>query len=374
MSYLAVSAHRSMVFDDVRNRAYGEALRQVIQPTSVVLDLGAGTGVLGLMAARLGAKRVYLVEPEDILAVGAEIVRANRLDSVVHCLQGRIEDVRLPERADVVVSVFTGNFLFAEDLLPSLFHARDQALAPGGVLIPSAATIEAVPVSAADVHAREIGAWSAPPFPGLDVSAARTYAANAIVSRTEGLREAQWLADPQAISSLDFYQSGYAGVHAEATYEVTQSGLCHGWLGWFSINLGGRWLSTSPRDASLHWSSVLLPLDPPMAFEVGERVTFSLHRAPFADWSWSVRAGSITQAHSTLLSAPMSAATLLRARPDYVPALNDNGRALRDVLAACDGGSTVDVIAGHLRERYPDQFPERADAVAFVRATVKRHG
>ena len=373
MSYLAVSGHRSMVFDEARNRAYADALRRVIQPTSVVLDLGAGTGILGLMAARLGARRVYLVEPEDILALGAEIVGSNRLESVVRCLQGRIEDVRLPEPADVVVSVFTGNFLFAEDLLPSLFHARDHALAPGGVLVPSAATMEAVPVSAADVHAREIGAWSATPFPGVDMSAARSYAANAIVFRADRLREAAWLAEPQTLCTLDFYHGRYAGVHAEATYEVSQSGLCHGWLGWFSIDLAGEWLSTSPRDAALHWSAVLLPLDPPLVFEAGERVTFSLHRAPFADWSWSVTAGSRTQAHSTLLSTPISAASLRRARSDYVPELNDKGRALRDVLAACDGAVTVEVIADRLRQRYPDQFPATADALEFVRTVVKRY-
>jgi hypothetical protein len=373
MSYLTVSAHRPMVFDEVRNRAYGEALRQVIHPTSVVLDLGAGTGILGLMAARLGARRVYLVEPEDILAVGAEIARSNVLDSVVQCLQGRIEDVRLPEPADVVVSVFTGNLLLAEDLLPSLFYARDHALAPQGVLIPSAATMEAVPVSAAAVHDREIAVWSAPPFPGVDVSAGRSYAANAIVFRAEGLRDATWLAHPQTLCTLDFHRGQYAGVHAEATYEVLESGLCHGWLGWFSINLGGRWLSTSPRDAALHWSAALLPLDPPLVFEAGERVTFSLHRAPFADWSWSVTVGSTTQAHSTLLSAPISAATMRRAQPDYVPALNDRGRALRDLLAACDGVRTVEAIVDQLQMRYPDQFSARADALDFVRTVVKRH-
>ncbi|MGQ0732592.1 MAG: 50S ribosomal protein L11 methyltransferase, partial [Acidobacteriota bacterium] len=123
MSYLSVSGHRSMALDVRRNDAYRAALEQAITPDSVVLDLGAGTGVLGLMAARLGARRVYLVEPEDVIAVAEEIVRANSLQDVVTCLQGRIEDVKPPEPVDVIVSVLTGNFLLTEDLLRTLYHA-----------------------------------------------------------------------------------------------------------------------------------------------------------------------------------------------------------------------------------------------------------
>src|SRR5262249_31006612 len=131
VSYLTVASHRSMALDARRNAAYHAALERVIGPDSVVLDLGAGTGVHGLMAARLGARRVYLVEPEDIISVAEEIVRANGLESVVQCIQGRIEDVQLPETVDVIVSVLTGNFLLTEDLLPSLIHARKRWLRPG---------------------------------------------------------------------------------------------------------------------------------------------------------------------------------------------------------------------------------------------------
>src|SRR4029079_14501434 len=116
MSYVVVSSHRGMALDAGRNEAYARALAAAITPDSVVLDLGAGTGVHGLMAARLGARRVYLVEPEDIIALAEENVRANGLQDVVRCIQGRIEDVTLPEPVDVIVSVLTGNFLIPEPL------------------------------------------------------------------------------------------------------------------------------------------------------------------------------------------------------------------------------------------------------------------
>src|SRR5262245_43803218 len=124
MSYSSVSGHRTMALDARRNSAYEQALRQVITPDSVVLDVGAGTGVLGLMAARMGARRVFLVESEDVISVAEEIGKANGL-SQVECLRGRMEDLQLPERVDVIVSVFTGNFLVTEDLQIGRASCRD---------------------------------------------------------------------------------------------------------------------------------------------------------------------------------------------------------------------------------------------------------
>ena len=279
MSYVVVSSHRGMALDAGRNEAYARALAAAITADSVVLDLGAGTGVHGLMAARLGARRVYLVEPEDIIALAEENVRANGLQDVVRCIQGRIEDVTLPEPVDVIVSVLTGNFLLTEDLLPVLFHARDRFLRPGGHLIPGAATMEVVPVTAAALHELEIASWSRPQH-GVDLGAARPYAANTLFYRTEGFEALTELADPVLVNSIDFYKSQYEPLNSTVECIVTRPGICHGWLGWFSAKLGDTWFSTSPRAPRSHWSLAFLPLDPPMPLELGERVGFQLARAP----------------------------------------------------------------------------------------------
>jgi hypothetical protein len=373
MSYSAVSSHRSMVFDDVRNDAYFDALRRVVTPSSVVLDLGAGMGVLGMMAARLGARRVFLVEPEDVIAVASEIVRANGLDAIVRCVRGRIEDVDLPERADVIVSVFTGNFLVNEDLLPSLFAARDKVLAPGGVLLPSAGTMEAVPVMAADLHGREVARWNAAQPNGLDVSVGRAYAANSLVVRADGLREAEWLADAGALCTIDFTTARTAAVNVETAWTITKSGVCHGWLGWFSVDLAGVAFSTSPRAPKTHWSPVFLPIDPPLEVEAGEQVVLSLERPPFGEWTWRMRSSTATRSHSTLLAMPLAPETMRRFRADHVPALTPRGQAMRDALTAADAGLSVGAIAAQLRARYPGQFPNDDEALVFTRSMIKSY-
>jgi cyclopropane fatty-acyl-phospholipid synthase-like methyltransferase len=371
--YASVPGQRSMALDTVRNDAYGAALRQVVTPDSVVLDLGAGSGIHGLIAARLGAKRVYLVEPEDILTVAGEIARANGLADRVRCVPGRFEDIQLPEPVDIIVSALTGNLLLAEDLLPTLFRARDAVLKPGGVLIPSAATMEAAPVSAPDLHAKEIANWSHPQQ-GVDLGAARPYAANSIFFRGDELRSVVHLAEPAPLCTIDFHQAREARVHAAVTCEITSSGVCHGWVGWFAMKLGARWLSTSPREAPLHWSAAYLPLDPPLPVERGDQVSFTLDRPPLGDWTWRVRTAAADQRHSTLLAAPLSEALLAKAALDYAPSLGASGLALRHVLEQCGGSATVASIARSLADRYPERYAALSDAVEFVQQIVKRYG
>jgi hypothetical protein len=162
-------------------------------------------------------------------------------------------------------------------------------------------------------------------------------------------------------------------VRIDATYEMTQSGVCHGWIGWLNLQLGDARLSTSPYEPAMHWSTAFLPLDPPITFERGERVSFTLDRAPFRDWTWSVSAPSGQQQHSTLLSTPMTATSLNKARASYAPVLSDEGRLVRDLLSLCDGTSPVSAVAGQLRRQYPARFPSEAEALTFVRRIVKRY-
>jgi precorrin-6B methylase 2 len=358
-----------MTFDERRNTAYFEALKQVITPDSVVLDLGAGLGILGLQAAKLGAKKVYLVEPEDVISVTREIVKANGLDEQVVCLQGKIEKLEIPEPVDIIISVFTGNFLLGEDLLPSLFFARDRYLKPGGTLIPNAAIMEAAPVSAPDIFKEVIDVWSVPHL-GIDQSSARTYANQQIYWYGKDLQTAQYLAMPQPLMELDFYTATQTHCQTQVSYAIKDAGHCHGFAGWFKMQLGDNWLSTAPHEPPLHWSAAYLPLDPPLEVTQGDALEFRLTRPTYGDWTWQAALKDQRQKRSTFFATPMTLKTLQQQSPDYQPSLNDKGAAALFVLSHSDRSLSVKALGEQLALKYPQQFPDLRKAMNFVQSLV----
>lgn len=82
----------------VRTEAYRDAILRnaPLFKDKVVLDVGCGTGILSMFAARAGAKQVIGVDNSGIIDHAANIVAANGLDGVVTLIQGKIEDVKLP--------------------------------------------------------------------------------------------------------------------------------------------------------------------------------------------------------------------------------------------------------------------------------------
>ncbi len=152
----------------------------------------------------MAQKKVYLVEPQDVIGVAKQFAKANGFANQIECIQGRIEDITLPERVDVIVSVFTGNFLLQEDLLPSLLYARDTYLKPDGLMIPDNAVMEAVPVSQPDFYAKQISIWSRSYF-DLDCSLARKLAVNTVYFNRPALKKATYLAEQKSLLSLDFH-------------------------------------------------------------------------------------------------------------------------------------------------------------------------
>jgi SAM-dependent methyltransferase len=365
MSYLVVQGQHGMAFDDRRNQFYAEALKNVITPESVVLDIGCGLGIHGLLAAQLGAKRVYMVEPEDIVAVAEEIAQANGFGDRIQCFKGRIEEVDIPEKVDVIISVFTGNFLLEEDLLPSLFYARDKYLKPGGVLVPDAAVMEAVPISAPELYAKEIEVWSNP-HRGLVQDPARAYASHSVFYRRKELAKAVYLAEPMDLKPVDFRTATTMDCKAEVDYTMTQAGLCHGMAGWFRMKLGDQWLSTALHEPPLHWSAAYLPLDPAVAVEVGDRMTFKVQRPPGGDWTWTVKTAQTTQQRSTFFATPRTLATFKKLAPTHQPHLNDRGQATAFILAHSDGSQTIASLGRDLLTKFPRVCPDEKQALQFV--------
>ncbi|MCL4752386.1 MAG: 50S ribosomal protein L11 methyltransferase [Myxococcales bacterium] len=132
----APTAHTEMLNDAARTTGFVEAIRRVVRPDDVVVDLGTGTGVLAVAAARAGARRVYAIEAGDVASLAQQMAEFNGVSDRVEVIRGWSTAVALPELATVLVSETIGDEPLGERVLESLLDARRRLMTPDARLIP----------------------------------------------------------------------------------------------------------------------------------------------------------------------------------------------------------------------------------------------
>ncbi|KAG8521442.1 Protein arginine N-methyltransferase 1 [Galemys pyrenaicus] len=143
-SYAHFGIHEEMLKDEVRTLTYRNSMfhNRHLFKDKVVLDVGSGTGILCMFAAKAGARKVIGIECSSISDYAVKIVKANKLDHVVTIIKGKVEEVELPvEKVDIIISEWMGYCLFYESMLNTVLYARDKWLAPDGLIFPDRATL-----------------------------------------------------------------------------------------------------------------------------------------------------------------------------------------------------------------------------------------
>ena len=201
MSEFSLHEHGLMIRDRIRTGAYARALEQLVRPDSVVLDIGTGSGIFALLAARSGARRVFAVEPDGVIELARELSAANGLADRITFIRGVSTRIDLPQRADVIVSDLHGVLPLYETHIPSIADARLRHLAAGGTLIPFRETLWAGAAELPDVYEDHVSSWEASPY-GLTIANGRAYAANDW--RRVSVAADALLADPASLAVLDY--------------------------------------------------------------------------------------------------------------------------------------------------------------------------
>ena len=276
-----------MLGDRPRLDAYAAALEHSA-PGNVVLDVGCGTGILSLLAARAGARKVYALESNaELASLARTIVDENGLGSTIDVVHGDAASAALPEQADVLVSEWMGFHLLHENMLEAVLAARDRHLKPEGVMLPSQARVVAAPVDMSAQTAEMFGFWQ--DVRGFDMSAAVPRVAAALQAQplVQSVPEAALLAAPQVVGSLELGDraalraSEPIAVHGQCGFPCATEGVCHGFALWFECDFpGGARLSTAPAAPATHWAQSVVFLPEMLAAAPGYALDCAIRVAP----------------------------------------------------------------------------------------------
>lgn len=273
---MRIEYHRTLVADRVRVAAFRDALADVIEKgRSVVVDIGTGSGILAMLAARLGAKKVYAYEKAEIGGVAERLIKANRLRNI-EVIAARSTEIIDPPRGDIVVSETLGNYALEEFLVETMNDARARHLKPGGTLIPGALDQFVCPVIAPRVF-DELTIWDGVGH-GLDFSPARVMSLNNAYVRKFDPREL-WGEGRAAVAwdTLDFAARNRMGRKGVATWKAARRTEVYGLALWWTAHLTPRVpLSTSPLEPATHWEQLYFPALEPMTVERGEQLSADL--------------------------------------------------------------------------------------------------
>ncbi|HOX43873.1 MAG TPA: 50S ribosomal protein L11 methyltransferase [Myxococcota bacterium] len=280
---MSIEYHRKLLGDEVRNRAFHEALAASIAPGETVMaDVGAGTGLLSFLALQLGARKSYLIEAGPVLALARKLAGQNRQKGCVF-VPGHSSEVELPEKVDLVVSETLGNFPYEEHLLENLADAR-RFLKPRGRLLPMGLRVFAQPLASARLLA-EVDVWSRVGF-GLELGPARELGLNNMY--VKAVRPDDLLGGPGGAREIDRVELSRPATSQRVLrgrWELPEGGRAHGFGLWWAAELSpGVHLSTGPWDPPTHWEQIFLPLRAPLLVEPGEALELELR----SDSRWKV--------------------------------------------------------------------------------------
>ncbi|KNZ73314.1 Protein arginine N-methyltransferase 3 [Termitomyces sp. J132] len=289
-SYAENDIHAVMIQDKVRTSTYAHFIltNPALFRDAIVLDVGCGTSILSLFAARSGAKRVIAVDASDVAERAARIVKANGFEDIITVIRGKVEDIALPDdikQVDVIISEWMGYALLYESMLDSVLHARDRFLRPGGVMAPSQCKMKFALCDATEVFKDRVGFWD--DVYGFDLSTmAEDLYEDAIV---DVVGPNTLLSEPCTIKDLvlseitprqlDFSSSFTLVSTAERRTKVNSFILYFDTF----FTVSGRPVdaatsfSTGPQSMATHWKQTLFLLREPISISEGSIVHGTFH-------------------------------------------------------------------------------------------------
>jgi type I protein arginine methyltransferase len=362
--------HRGMLADEPRTASFRRAIGEVVRAGDVVVDLGTGTGILAMFAARAGAERVYAIEQGPVGLLARELIAANGLADRVTVVPGISYDVSLPERADVLISETLWNFGLGEGMLGFVADARERFLKPGATIIPATVALHVAPATAEDLWTRV--AWPEECY-GIDYSTARSYALNNLYQAEAS--ENAFLAPSEVFTEVELGTTDARDISGTAAF-TCRAGTVHGLIGFFSSSLSPSIdLTNGPPKQTPSWAHTFMPLEQPLEIADGQRLEIRVETtANGSVWRWRTDAGDGNVFdQSTMWGFPLDFGSLKRRNNAAQPVVSRRGEAYAAALRAMDGQRPLSAIERDLAQAFPDVFTSPRQVTEFVRDIADEH-
>jgi protein arginine N-methyltransferase 1 len=364
----SLQMYLQMIKDKVRMTAYQAAIKASVKPGDVVLDLGAGTGIMSFLALEAGASRVYAIETNDAIDLIRRIAKANGFDGRLICFQEDSLRLSLPEPVDVIVSDIRGNMPLYANNLQVLTDARKRFLKPDGRLIPEIDTIQVAPIENQKAFS-DIEAWRQTPAKA-DLGSIAALAANQMSGAKIKLEDL--LAPAQAMPPIHYDNLQSYDFSMKARYTVTRQGICHGLGLWFESELcPGVKMSNAPGVPATVYGQTYFPLEHAYPVLSGDKIDVDI-QARYAGqehiWIWNVVIEAkgkprVEERHSSFQGTVFSAEQFRKTAENYVPNLNQNAKIDLLILKLMEEKNSLGDIARRITDQFPASFPGLQEAL-----------
>src|ERR1043166_4508787 len=289
MHFYQLGSYGSMIRDRIRTDAYARALRQCVTPSSVVLDMGTGVGIWALLACQFGARKVYAVDPNDVIDGARQIAAVNGYADRIEFIQAMSTEVKLPEKADVIVAEMHGVLPLFEQNIASMIDVRRRLLVPGGKMIPEKETMWAAVVETAESYKHISIPWIENPY-ALNMTAGMQVVTNRWSKPKERIKPGQLLVEPARWATLDYLTLLSPNVSGELCWTVEREGTGHGFILWFDSFLAdGISVSNSPSAPKMIFGNAFFPWSEPVPVQKGDHISISLRAELIGgdyEWYW----------------------------------------------------------------------------------------
>jgi protein arginine N-methyltransferase 1 len=277
-SYSTFYIHEEMIKDSVRTGAYKEAIEKnaEIFKDKIVLDIGCGTGILSIFAAKAGAKHVYGIEFADIADYAKEIIKQNNLSDKITILKSKVEETELPvSKVDIIISEWMGYFLIYESMLDTVLYARDKWLNKDGYILPDRARIYLAAIEDGEYKKSKIDYWDN--VYGFNMSCIKNTAlAEPLIDVTKGEMINSTV---NKIFDIDLYTVTKEELDFSAGFDIEfmRDDNVHGLITWFDVVFEKMpykvTLPTGPFDEPTHWKQVIFYMEKELTVKKGDKLS-----------------------------------------------------------------------------------------------------